>query len=573
MFNIKKRLLQLAAIACLTTTPMITKAEEPSGNTADTIEAVPERAILSVQIGYEFSDGSFDVWASGSGAMVSESDMVTTETLTDTTTSSLLYKKILEQKGDAYEKLGISLKDERETAKHIKIKVLDVNGKNVETSTKNFKQGVGVIGLVTKQQKYLSFTDTNSGLETNAAAKALFIEKGNVVALNGTVTSKSQTSEEYIFAGNTTLQTGTPIVNNKYSIIGIVSSSVDNNAYFIPNERIQDVLTENGVTYKTEGQTNTEKEKEDKARIDEKRRKEELESLDTKDLETAISTAEKVDIDEYTKDSANALKDAISNGKDMLDNPDRTQRTIDESTKAITDAQDALEKKGLLEKFPFIPYLLGAGVALAIIAALVNAKNAKRKKMEEEILKENEELGEEDFSQELGYDDDPHLINKNTGKRIDLDDMDITVQSAPRSLRATRESRSDLKYAEENDGATILDDGAEGTTLLVAKPINVDAYLIRLDTGEQINITKDKFIIGKERAKVDYCISDNSTISRNHIMFSIIDNELYIEDLNSKNFTYVNGRTIPDYSPVKLEDGMIIQLSNVKFKFHIGGKR
>ena len=436
MFNIKKRLLTLAAITCLITTPMITKAEEPNGNTADTIEAIPERAILSVQIGYEFSDGSFDVWASGSGAMVSESDMVTTETLTDTTTSSLLYKKILEQKGDAYEKLGISLKDERETAKHIKIKVSDVNGKNVETSTTNFKQGIGVIGLVTKQQKYLSFTDTNSGLETNAAAKALFIEKGNVVALNGTVTSKSQTSEEYIFAGNTTLQTGTPIVNGKYSIVGIVSSSVDNNAYFIPNERIQDVLTENGVTYKTEGQTNTETEKEDKARLDEKRRKEELASLDTKDLEAAISAAEKVDIDEYTKDSANALKEAISSGKDMLEDPDRTQKTIDESTKAITDAQDALEKKGLLEKFPFIPYLLGAGVALAVIVALINAKNAKRKKMEEEILKENEELDEDDFSQQLGdYDDDPHLVNKNTGERVDLDDMDMTVQAAPRSLR------------------------------------------------------------------------------------------------------------------------------------------
>ena len=98
MFNIKKRLLTLAAITCLLTTPTIAKAEEPNGNTADTIEAIPERALLSVQIGYGFSDGSFDVWASGSGAMVSESDMVTTETLTDTTTSSLLYKKILEQK-------------------------------------------------------------------------------------------------------------------------------------------------------------------------------------------------------------------------------------------------------------------------------------------------------------------------------------------------------------------------------------------------------------------------------------------------------------------------------------------
>ena len=569
MFNIKKNILKVVAASCLVMMPTMVHAEEGTSKTADTIEAIPEKAIMNIQIGYEFSDGSFDVWASGTGTMVSESDMVTTETLTDDTTSSLLYKKVLSERGDAYEKLGISLKSEKETAQHIKIKVSTATGSKVEITTKNFKQGIGVIGLASKQPQYMSFTDTNAGLETNAPAKALYVEKNAVVSLDGTVTAKSQTSEEYIFAGNTAVATGSPIVNSKYSIMGIVSSSVDNNSYFIPNERIQSVLSENGIEYKTEGQVSTEKEKENKEKLDEKRKKEELASLDTDELEKAIKSAEDVDTSEYTPQSVEKLNDAIKAGKDLLEDDSRTQKKIDAAVTDIKDAQDALETKGLLQKFPFLPYVFGGVVAIAIIVAILKVQKKKRQKLEAEILKEQEDY-EEDFSQELGnLNHDPHLVDNKTGRRVDMDDMDITVQSAPRSMRITKEARTDLDYAREDEGANILDDGAEGTTLLSSSPLTKNVYMIRQDTGEQVNITKDGFIIGKERAKVDYCISGNTTISRTHATFHIVDGEICVEDLGSKNFTYINGRPIPEYTPVKLVNGMLIQFSNVRFQLFI----
>ena len=415
----------------------------------------------------------------------------------------------------------------------------------------------------------MSFTDTNAGLETNAPAKALYVEKNAVVSLDGTVTAKSQTSEEYIFAGNTAVATGSPIVNSKYSIMGIVSSSVDNNSYFIPNERIQSVLSENGIEYKTEGQVSTEKEKENKEKLDEKRKKEELTSLDTNELEKAIKSAEDVDTNEYTPQSIEKLNDAIKAGKDLLEDDSRTQKKIDAAVTDIKDAQDALETKGLLQKFPFLPYVFGGVVAIAIIVAILNVQKKKRQKLEAEILKEQEDY-EEDFSQELGnLNHDPHLVDNKTGRRVDMDDMDITVQSAPRSMRITKEARTDLDYAREDEGANILDDGAEGTTLLSSSSLTKNVYMIRQDTGEQVNITKNGFIVGKERAKVDYCISGNTTISRTHATFHIVDGEICIEDLGSKNFTYINGRPIPEYTPVKLTNGMLIQFSNVRFQLFI----
>ena len=70
----------------------------------------------------------------------------------------------------------------------------------------------------------------------------------------------------------------------------------------------------------------------------------------------------------------------------------------------------------------------------------------------------------------------------------------------------------------------MLNDGAGETTVLGN---NIPgAVLIRKKNNERITITKAVFKIGKERRKVDYCISDNTNISRSHADVVFKDGQL-----------------------------------------------
>jgi hypothetical protein len=94
-------------------------------------------------------------------------------------------------------------------------------------------------------------------------------------------------------------------------------------------------------------------------------------------------------------------------------------------------------------------------------------------------------------------------------------------------------------------------------------------YLIRKRTGEKVEITKDTFRIGKEMTYVDYCIRDNSAVSRSHADIVKKNNEFYIVDNNSLNHTFVNNNQIPSSSMCKLEDYMTITLADEVFEFRL----
>lgn len=126
-----------------------------------------------------------------------------------------------------------------------------------------------------------------------------------------------------------------------------------------------------------------------------------------------------------------------------------------------------------------------------------------------------------------------------------------------------------------NFGETVVlgTDTAGETTVLnagyntVQKQMN--PYLIRKKTGERVEINKNVFRIGKEKNYVDYCISDNSAVSRSHADIIKKDNEFYIVDNNSLNHTFLNSKQIPSSQMQKLSDYMIIQLADEIFEFRL----
>ena len=92
-------------------------------------------------------------------------------------------------------------------------------------------------------------------------------------------------------------------------------------------------------------------------------------------------------------------------------------------------------------------------------------------------------------------------------------------------------------------------------------------YLLRSKTNEKVLMNKPSFIIGKERAYVDYWIGDNPSISRSHAKLICQDGLYYIVDTNSTNHTYVNDEKIPSNQEIPIGWGAIIRLADEEFKF------
>lgn len=113
---------------------------------------------------------------------------------------------------------------------------------------------------------------------------------------------------------------------------------------------------------------------------------------------------------------------------------------------------------------------------------------------------------------------------------------------------------------------SVLGGGAGETSVLGGSPT---ATLIRKKNNESARIAKANFAIGKERSKVDFCIPDNTSISRTHARIVCRGGAYYIVDNNSTNFTFVNGNKINPGQEVKINSGDIIKLSDEEFEFRM----
>lgn len=93
---------------------------------------------------------------------------------------------------------------------------------------------------------------------------------------------------------------------------------------------------------------------------------------------------------------------------------------------------------------------------------------------------------------------------------------------------------------------------------------NSRIVLKNIDTNEIIKPDKFPFVIGSQKEKCDYCISDK-TVSRRHIRLVESKEGLSVQDLNSTNHTYVNDEIIEKGKPRNIKEGDIVSLANVRY--------
>lgn len=93
------------------------------------------------------------------------------------------------------------------------------------------------------------------------------------------------------------------------------------------------------------------------------------------------------------------------------------------------------------------------------------------------------------------------------------------------------------------------------------------AELVRRDTGKKF-LLDDTVLIGKSAERVQVLIC-SPVVSRIHAKISIRDEAYYLEDIHSKNGTYINGIRLEPEKPVRLQDGDALVFANVSFDFQL----
>ena len=89
--------------------------------------------------------------------------------------------------------------------------------------------------------------------------------------------------------------------------------------------------------------------------------------------------------------------------------------------------------------------------------------------------------------------------------------------------------------------------------------------MTRQKTGETFCISKPIFWIGKDAANVDYCITDNTAVSRRHALVTIQNGRCYIRDNHSTNRLFINGQAIQQDVDTLLSDGDRIRMGDEEF--------
>lgn len=292
---------------------------------------------------------------------------------------------------------------------------------------------------------------------------------------------------------------------------------------------------------------------------------EEKVTVDKTGLAAEISSAEGEVAADYDADSFADFELALETAKSVNDKADATQEEVD---KALTDLKDA--RSNLVEKsntmLIVIIAIIAAVVILIIVLIIVLVSKSKKKAKEEQTLPPYGGMGGGLAAMTpprpaLGYAPEPVAPQPPVAPPVE------PARRAPQ--QNAYPAPPTIPQMGEGAGETVLLNEGSGETTLLSETNQIMAVLVKTKTGEKITIGKREFKIGKERSKVDYCITNNS-VSRVHAIITFEDGNYFIKDNNSTNYTYLNGEALPASQKVMLNNNDRIKFSDEEFQFKLG---
>lgn len=513
---------------------------EESDSTASTASATtedPANGILQVMLAYVDDSGQRTYFTGGTCFLINEEYVVTNKHIfdldaTDSATGMTTRQIIMS---------ALNLSELPDNDPHLKLYVFANRDTSVEATVhENAESDVLDFAALKLSEKVygrqpLVLGDSDQiaqrdnvyayGFPADSIQNKNFNTKDDVSISSGIISKVTVTGSVDVIEHTAQLNNGNsggPLLNEDGAVIGINEFIVGQKNYSIQINAVREILDTWGIPYVLSTSAD---------QIDN--------TVTVEDLQAKIDEVKKLNTDGYTAESVSALQSAISDAEDVAASENPDEATIQEAMDSISAAQSSLERKPVEPQEKTTNwFLIGGIIVLAVIIIIViiiiivvAVKSSKKKAKQIPAAQKNVIPPQ----QEKGYPGDS-----------------VTVPS------------------QEPDGAgetTVLDSGAGETTLLGGGMSG--AYLIRRKNGEKIPITSQHFAIGKERRRVNYCISDNTSISRYHVVITKKGSDYYAADQKSSNFTFVNGVQLSPYQDTLLTDRSIIKLSDEEFEFHV----
>lgn len=284
--------------------------------------------------------------------------------------------------------------------------------------------------------------------------------------------------------------------------------------------------------------------------------------LDTAALDSALSEATGYMASDYTEDSFADLETAIDDAKSVKNNSDATQSDIDRVASNLQKAIDGLQEA--TNTTMIIIIVIAAVVVVVIVVVIILVVKAGKKN--------NEPTRTVPTSQ--SYSAMPTPAPTPIAPVSPVASVTPVAPARPTPPVPPQNSMSQgpqysPSYMNEGAGETSVLGYGTGETTVLSGSNQAKATLTRLKTNEKVDITKQLFRVGKERSKVDYCITNNNSVSRIHADIVYKNGQYFIIDNNSTNYTFVNGQMIPAKQEVALSSGDNIKFAEEEFTFTV----
>ncbi len=262
-------------------------------------------------------------------------------------------------------------------------------------------------------------------------------------------------------------------------------------------------------------------------------------------LQQTIDSARGLNREEYTEESYLYMYDAIKEAEYVLSNANATQEEVDRVTRALQDSKQTLTvKEGA--NWVLITCIVVAVIVIIVITVVVIllVKNNKKEKARNEF------------------------------KVLPTDDLPVYSQTMqPQGSMPPMAAAQEYNMQSGSQETTILNapgnNNNNATTVLSHSAPEICAYLVRKKNGEKKKIDSIEFTVGKDVSRVNYCVRDNSAISRCHMKIIKRGMQYYAMDLGSTNHTFINDAVIPPNQEFEIKNGDSIKVSDEEFTFEM----
>ncbi len=554
-----KRMLTLTVVFCMIFAMALPAMAAETGESGIGTTDDPRESIMLMTLGYEDDNGTYLPYKAGTCFLINDEYVLTNKHVVTITEAEL--QEIREMTGvddltftDSHLKLYLYVNRDMKVAAtmHESVNSDDMDFAAVKLAEKIYDRKPIALGdsdsISVKDHVYAM------GFPEDSVSTKNYNTKDDVSTVDGTVSKLTVTGSVDVIEHTAPLNNGNsggPLLDENNNVIGVNTFVADKKSYSIQINYIRKGLDTFGIPYAT-GDTDT------SVIQDDPEDEEDIEDTDDPvvpvedntalltELQSTLEEAKGLDTTGYTEESVADLDDAIGSAETVLANSSAEASVIQKAVDDLNDAMNDLEEKSG-PSMMMILIIVIIVVVVVVIIILVVVMSGKKKKTEYAEPRREAHGGNISGNQNNGG-NRPVNQNLNNGPSASSGDNPTT-------------------FLNEGTGeTTLLNAGAGETTLLSGAG---SAYLIRKKNGEKIAINAQNFKIGKERRRVNYCVSDNNSVSRVHCEIVKKGPDFYVIDQGATNFTYVNGVQLSPQKETLLSDCSVLKLSDEEFEFHM----